>query len=45
MLHYIERGKGEPLILLHGNGEDSGYFDRQMGPFSCLLYTSPSPRD
>ena len=34
MLHYTERGEGEPLILLHGNGEDSGYFDR------CLLYTS-----
>jgi len=20
-LHYIERGRGEPLVLIHGNGE------------------------
>ena len=39
MLHYTERGEGEPLILLHGNGEDSGYFDRQMGPFSAHFRT------
>lgn len=32
--HYIEQGSGEPLILLHGNGEDSGYFEHQMEPFS-----------
>ena len=25
-LHYIEKGSGKPLILLHGNGEDSRYF-------------------
>lgn len=27
---YIERGKGEPLILLHGNGENCDYFQGQM---------------
>ena len=32
--HYIEQGSGEPLILLHGNGEDIGYFEHQMEPFS-----------
>ena len=30
-LHYSERGSGEPLILLHGNGEDSSYFEHQVG--------------
>ncbi|MDO5406569.1 MAG: alpha/beta hydrolase [Eubacteriales bacterium] len=33
-LHYIEKGCGEPLILLHGNGEDSSYFSEQISFFS-----------
>lgn len=33
-LHYIERGNGDPLILLHGNGENSSYFARQIRYFS-----------
>lgn len=33
-LHYVEQGKGEPLVLLHGNGEDSSYFDAQLAYFS-----------
>jgi len=32
--YYIEQGSGEPLILLHGNGEDSSYFTHQIEPFS-----------
>ncbi|MBO4826598.1 MAG: alpha/beta fold hydrolase [Prevotella sp.] len=32
--HYIERGKGFPLILLHGNGEDCSYFEHQMEPLA-----------
>ena len=32
--YYIERGEGYPLILLHGNGEDCGYFSHQMEAFS-----------
>ena len=32
--HYIEQGKGFPLILLHGNGEDGSYFVHQMKPFA-----------
>lgn len=31
---YIEKGQGEPLILLHGNGENCGYFQGQMDVFS-----------
>ena len=28
--HFIEAGRGEPLLLLHGNGEDSRYFSGQI---------------
>ena len=33
-LHYIEKGNGFPLILLHGNGEDHTYFEHQIEYFS-----------
>lgn len=33
-LHYTEKGKGDPLILLHGNGEDGTYFVHQTAYFS-----------
>ena len=32
-LYYKEAGKGFPLILLHGNGENGGYFEHQIGYF------------
>ena len=32
-LFYQEKGAGEPLILLHGNGENSGYFKNQIDYF------------
>ncbi len=32
--YYIKKGTGFPLILLHGNGEDCGYFVHQMEPFA-----------
>lgn len=32
--YYTEKGNGKPLILLHGNGEDSSYFIHQMEYFS-----------
>jgi pimeloyl-ACP methyl ester carboxylesterase len=32
--YYIEKGQGEPLILLHGNGESSEYFQNQIEVFS-----------
>ncbi|MCI8694291.1 MAG: alpha/beta hydrolase [Lachnospiraceae bacterium] len=33
-LHYQEKGKKEPFLLLHGNGEDGSYFKNQMEFFS-----------
>lgn len=33
-LYYQEQGEGEPLFLLHGNGEDSTYFANQISFFS-----------
>lgn len=33
-LHYTEAGEGFPLILLHGNGEESSYFEHQMPAFA-----------
>lgn len=32
--YYIERGEGEVLVLLHGNGEDATYFESQINYFS-----------
>ena len=32
--HFTEQGQGEPLILLHGNGEDGTYFEGQVGAFA-----------
>ena len=33
-LYYLEKGTGEPFILLHGNGEDGSYFKHQFDHFS-----------
>ena len=33
-LYYEKRGAGDPLVLLHGNGEDGSYFLHQMEAFS-----------
>ena len=33
-LHYLTKGSGEPLILLHGNGGNSGFFKYQLSYFS-----------
>ncbi len=33
-LHYTEQGQGQSIILLHGNGEDSSYFEHQIRPFA-----------
>ena len=33
-LNFIEQGQGEPLILLHGNGESCDYFEHQIACFS-----------
>ena len=34
MNYFIEKGQGEPLILLHGNGENCDYFVGQIDAFS-----------
>ena len=36
--HFTEKGWGEPLILLHGNGEDCGYFKKQIDVFAGLYH-------
>lgn len=33
-LHYIEKGEGKPLVLLHGNGQSLDYFQNQIETFS-----------
>ena len=33
-LHYIEKGEGKPLVLLHGNGQSLAYFQNQIEAFS-----------
>ncbi|MBO7523483.1 MAG: alpha/beta hydrolase, partial [Bacteroidales bacterium] len=35
---YIEKGEGEPLILLHGNGENCEYFEHQIETFSTKYH-------
>ena len=34
----VEQGGGEPLILLHGNGESCEYFKNQIGEFSSRYH-------
>lgn len=36
-IYYIEKGNGFPLILLHGNGEKSDYFKKQI-EFFCKKF-------
>ncbi len=36
--YFIEKGDGEPLILLHGNGENCDYFQGQIDEFSKLYH-------
>lgn len=38
-LHFRAEGAGEALILLHGNGEDLHYFERQIAFFSSKYHT------
>src|SRR5215211_1564695 len=46
-LHYVERGEGEPLILLHGNGsmiqdfETSGLIDMAAKTFRVIVFDRP----
>lgn len=36
--YFTEKGKGEPLILLHGNGENCDYFKGQIDEFSKFYH-------
>ena len=36
--YFIETGNGEPLILLHGNGENCNYFQGQIDEFSQMYH-------
>jgi pimeloyl-ACP methyl ester carboxylesterase len=46
-LHYIERGQGEPLVLLHGNGSmiqdfvSSGLIDRAAHRYRVIVFDRP----
>lgn len=46
-LHYIERGSGEPLVLLHGNGsmiqdfESSGLIDLAAKRYRVIVFDRP----
>ena len=46
-LHYVERGEGEPLVLLHGNGsmiqdfEASGLVDMAAKTFRVIVFDRP----
>jgi pimeloyl-ACP methyl ester carboxylesterase len=46
-LHYVERGAGEPLVLLHGNGsmiqdfESSGLLNRAAQSFRVIAFDRP----
>jgi len=33
-LFYAEKGRGAPFLMLHGNGESHGYFERQTAYFA-----------
>jgi non-heme chloroperoxidase len=33
-LHYVEAGKGTPVIFVHGLLSDEGYWADQLGPFA-----------
>lgn len=35
---YVEKGYGIPIILLHGNGENCGYFQGQVDEFSKFYH-------
>jgi pimeloyl-ACP methyl ester carboxylesterase len=46
-LHYVERGSGEPLLLLHGNGsmiedfESSGLIDLAASTYRVIVFDRP----
>ena len=41
-LHVTDQGEGKAIVLIHGWPLSDAMYEYQ---YSCLLYTSPSPRD
>jgi len=37
-LHYVERGKGDAVIFIHGSLGDYSAWDGQLGPFAELYH-------
>jgi non-heme chloroperoxidase len=33
-LHYVDEGKGVPVVFVHGSLSDGGYWADQIGPFA-----------
>src|SRR5438128_3863133 len=33
-LHYVEMGKGEPVVFVHGSLSDGGFWNPQLAPFA-----------
>ncbi|HEY0571666.1 MAG TPA: alpha/beta hydrolase, partial [Enterovirga sp.] len=46
-LHYVERGQGQPLVLLHGNGsmiqdfDSSGLIDMAAEKYRVIVFDRP----
>lgn len=36
--YFVEKGQGQPLVLLHGNGEDCSYFNGQIDAFAPYFH-------
>lgn len=34
VLHYVEMGKGEPIVFVHGSLSDGGFWNPQLAPFA-----------
>ena len=43
LLHYIRVGRGRPVVLVHGNGEDHRLFDCEVGQLAAAGYTVYAP--
>ncbi len=42
-LHYLRKGEGKPVVLIHGNGEDHHLFDRLTGQLTAAGYQVIAP--
>ena len=42
-LHYVEIGKGRPIVLIHGNAEDHNLFGSVIGQLTAAGYHVYAP--